>query len=703
MDANQIEQAKIEQARRQVDQLAAEIARISEADLAPPEYYAKFLELVLQALQAPAGAVWIRTPQNNLVLQCQSGMREVGIDRSPQDKAMHDELLRQVALQGKPGIVAPSTSRAMEGDGQLAGNPTAYVVLLAPVLYEKEVTALVEIWQDPSRPPAAQQGYLQFLLKMAGLASTFTRAHRLRQMTGQQQLWVQLEAFARQVHGSLNPTEVAYWVANEGRRLIEADRVSVGLRTGTKVSVYAVSGADVVEKRSNLVQRMRALFQAVLEWGERLVYTGTKDESLPPAVLEALDDYLAESNSHVLVVLPVRDERDKDTHRKPRTVLLMEAFEPKIASALLVERLEVISKHAGPALYNANEHRRIPFRFIWGPLAYLQEGMGGQAKAITSLVIAGVTALVAIMIFVPYPLKMSATGQELPKDRVWVFAPHPGEIMQVKSTLLPNTPVIAGQELLVMFDANLAKEVSDLQTEIRIADQKIANPIPKNADGTDNKDAVRDKQEAQSIKQARAEQLKKLRELYNIDPLNPGVFVVRAPKTGRILNTDFQENLRGRKVQPHEPLIRIGATDNKGPKLAQWEIELKIPQKHVGQVLKALKTLEDKNGAGAELDVDLLVMTDPTHVYRGKLRRDKIAASANPNKDNHDEPEPVVFAWVRIAGDDIPEGDRIPQELLVTGTEVHTRIRCGNHAMGYSLFYGVWEFAFEKVIFYLWP
>src|SRR6516162_19225 len=129
-------QAQLEQARRQINQLEMEIARISEADLAPPEYYGKFLELLLQALQAPAGAIWIRTPQGNLVLQCQASIREVGIDRTPQDRAMHDELLRQAALQAKPAIVPPSTSRVLEGDGTVAGNPTAYVVLLAPILYE---------------------------------------------------------------------------------------------------------------------------------------------------------------------------------------------------------------------------------------------------------------------------------------------------------------------------------------------------------------------------------------------------------------------------------------------------------------------------------------------------------------------------------------------------------------------------------------
>src|SRR5205085_4481652 len=174
--------------------------------------------------------------------------------------------------------------------------------------------------------PDAVQGFLQFITRMADLCSLYTRNHLLRQMGGQQALWTQLEAFARQVHGSLNPVEVAYIIANEGRRLIECDRVSVGVRYGRRTRVEAISGADVVEKRSNLVVLMRKLFDSVLAWGEKLVYTGTKDDSLPPNVLQALDAYLAESNSKLLVVLPLRDEREKESKKMPRSALLMECF-----------------------------------------------------------------------------------------------------------------------------------------------------------------------------------------------------------------------------------------------------------------------------------------------------------------------------------------------------------------------------------------
>src|SRR5262249_62376362 len=143
----------------------------------------------------------------------------------------HAELRPRPAPTARPLILPPHRGTGAQEEGKpAAGNPTDKVILLAPILVDKQVAGLTEIWQDPERSPDAQRGFLQFLVRMAELASSYTRNHQLRQMVGQQTLWTQLEAFARQIHGSLNPTEVAYLVANEGRRLIECDRVSVAQR-----------------------------------------------------------------------------------------------------------------------------------------------------------------------------------------------------------------------------------------------------------------------------------------------------------------------------------------------------------------------------------------------------------------------------------------------------------------------------------------
>jgi hypothetical protein len=706
----------IEETRKQINRLFEEVARLAEADLPPTEFYGEFLKRVLTALAAPAGAVWTRTAQGNLQLAFQINMREVGLDASEEGRESHDELLRQAVMQPQPRYLPPRSSAGAGAAGSPgAGNPTDYLLLLTPIVVDNQVAGLLEVWQAPDRHPNAIRGFLEFMMRMAELATRYTRNHMLRQMVGQQQLWVQLETFARQIHGSLNPIECSYLIANEGRRLIECDRVSIGVRYGRRVTVDAISGADVVEKRSNLVQLMRTLFDKVLKWGEKLVFTGTKDDTLPPDVYKALDAYLAESNSKLLVVLPLKDERESESKKPPRSALMMECFEPSAAPEQLFARLEVIGRHATPALYNAVEHRRIPFRFVWMPIAKVQEGLGGKAKAITLLISTAVVALVLAMIFIPYPLKMDATGNLLPETRRVIYSPVEG---QVREVAVPEDKKVRGnQNLLLMYDATLGMRFTQLQKEITasatniLSLRKQLNNPPANLPLAERArmDGELRKEEA-NVRWKEAERTALLGKLHLEANRGPGFFWITSPKFPEdlpnrdktqwtVLNTDYKETLPDRVVKPSDPLLRLGYNEG------NWEIEMKIPQKHVGQILAAF----EKNG-NEDLDVDILVRSAPTSIFKGKLARAKLAGGAAPNKDDNNESEPVVLAYVRLVGKELPGGGKdIPDayslpvnapRLLVAGTEVHAKVKCGNHAMGYSLLYGVWEFFYEKVVFF---
>ncbi len=693
--ASSDESQHAEQARRQISQLTEDIAQISESDISPAQYFSEFLQRVYLATQAFAAAIWVRTPQGNLQLQCQINLRELGLDRTPDSKPMHDELLRQAILQAKTkgGVIRPHFSHNLEGADQVAGNPTDHTILLAPILQEKVIVGLVEIWLDPSHDANALQNVHHFLVRMAAFISLFNRNHQLRQMLGQQELWVKLENFARQIHGSMHMTEVAYLVANEGRRLIDVDRISVATRPGDKCEVTAISGADVVEKRSNLVVLMRKLFDAVIDWGEKLVYVGTKDDALPPKVLEALDLYLGESNSKVLVIMPLPDEREKERQRKARSALMMECFETNLQPEQLIARLDVVGRHACSALYNAQEYRRIPMRFLWLPLAYLQDGLGGKSKAITSGVLGGLTILILAMIFVPFPLKMEANGQLLPKERVWIYPTLPGKVEEIAPGLKSGSRVSKGQILFTLSDSDLAKQVSELQTEISILENKVNLPVQKPGEGSDKGTDVVAIQEAKTTLRNKIEVLRRLQQRTNANLAKPGYFTITAPRAGIILTAELRE-LLGRIVKPSDALIHIGFIDPNQAKLSEWEIVLKIPHKHYGQVIRAYDRTDAK-----ELRVDVLSTADATQSFQARLAKDKIARQANAQKDDNTEPEPVVLAWGRINGDDIPAAAQITPSLLLSGGEVHTRIRCGNRPMGYSLFYGVWEFVYEKVIF----
>ncbi len=688
----------IEQIRRQINRLFDEVAHLAEQELAPAQFYGEFLQRALQGIAAPAGAVWLRTAQGHLQLQFQINMRQVGLDTDEAGRHAHDELLRQTCLTQRPACLPPhSGSGASDGSPTAAGNPTNFVILLAPILVEKQVSGLVEVWQDPRHNPDALPGFLQFLVRMATLASVYLRNAHLRQMVGQQQVWTQLEAFARQVHSSLNPTEVSYLIANEGRRLIECDRVSVSVRDGRKLKVEAISGTDVIEKRSNMVQLLRRLAEDVSKWGERLIYQGAKDDTLPPDVLKSLDSYLAESNSKLLVVQPLHDEREGEEPKSCRAIVIMESFEPPASSDQLLARMEVLSRHSTSALYNAVEHRRIPLRWIWMPLAKLQDGLGGKTRAIIAAVATGILLLIGMLVLVPYPLKMDAKGNLLPEQRRWVYSPtETAQVVDFLPGIEPGATVKAGQDMIKLLDPKLELKMIELRAEAENASKQadsLRQMIPQATNPTDRFRLENDRIEKELLKDRKNHELTALCDRINAHRSDaPGEFRLVSPIDGTILNRDFLENLRHRTVKPSDPLLRVG--DLTKP----WEIELKIPQKHIGQVLQAFPADDDK----AELDVDLLLLTAPTRTFKGKLARNKVSGEAQPNHDDNNETEPVVIASVRIDGPDIPEEYRIPadERSRTTGTEVHAKIRCGNRAMGYSLFYGVWEFLYEKVVFW---
>lgn len=668
----------LEQTRRRINQLIEEIARLTESNVPPSDYYAEFLPRILSAIAAPAGAIWGRTAQGNLQMQYQVNYHEVGLDKIEGARASHDELLRQSAAAGRPRMVPPHSGAGNpEGGGPPPANLTNYVLLLAPIVVEKQVAGFIEVWQDPSRSASAQRGFLQFMTSMAEYASQYLRNSRLRMMLGQQQLWTQLESYSRQIHGSLSPKKVAYDVVNEGRRLVNCDRVSAAVRLGSHVRVEAISGADVVEKRSSLVQAMRNLFEETIRWGERLVYTGARDDSLPPRVLKALDEYLAESNSKFLFLQPLKDERDENTTRKARSALMFECFEPSLAAEQLMARAEVVTKHAAPAFYNAIEHYRIPFRWLLQPIANLRDGLRGRSLAIFAAVMAGIALVVGLLIVVPWELRMDARGEILPKERQMVYSRVAGEIFEVK--VADGEKVRKGDTILIIRDPDLAQkikkeeaEIEDAQRNIKLYTELLADTQTEDRE----KPVLRKKQNDEFFRLQQANGRLQILRLQEKDPLEGKV---AAPISGTVVTFNPKDPLLNRKVKPGDPLLMVAQTDG------DWEIQARVPQGQVGPIREALAAAGD----GAALDVDLLLTTHPNRTFRGKLYRDGLGGEVTVHNN-----EPVLFVRVEI-------DEELRKELkgVPVRAEVRCKVRCGKRACGYVFFYELWEFFFERVIY----
>ncbi|MFO0879168.1 MAG: GAF domain-containing protein [Gemmataceae bacterium] len=701
-------QQLIERERRRLSQRLDEVARLCEGGLPPANFYGEMLQRLIESLAAVAGSIWVRTSQGNLQQQFQINLQQVLDVNSEEARASHDALLRAAFTNGQPIDLPPHSTVGPSEPGKPApGNPTGAILLMVPIRQQEQVIGIIEIFQGPNRPKQAIPGFLQYMQLMADLAGRYQRNQMVNTLAGQQQLWTQLEAFTRTIHGSLNPTEVAIQVANEGRRLIECDRVCVAVRRGgEKATIEAVSGTDIVEHRSNLIRYMRKLSDAVLNWGEKLVFDGNRDDSLPPKVLEALDLYLGEAHSKMLVVMPLRDEREGDGKEKPklppRSALIMECFETPTDPAQTIARLDIIARHSSSALFNSIEHRRIPMRFLWMPLAKLQEGLGGKTKSIVLASVVGVSLLGACLYALPYELKMEAKGKVMPVARRTVYVPAPGTIERFE--VQPNEYVLEGRSLALLYDSTLFQKYNTLLAEMKAAEQE-ANDAESRVERESVESERRRIRSQAALRRADQEskrlEINELVKRTNMLRARPGYFALLAPPMTSeerrmvteprwlVLTSNFQEK-RGSEVKPNEPIMRLGVKE--GPQ----EIEMKIPQKHIGQVLRAFEHMKTD-----KLMVDFLLLGSTMTLYKGVLHRDRIAGEATPNMEDSQDPEPFVLAYVDIEDPKIPEGYRAPREQLTSGTEVRAKILCGPARSGYALFYGVWEFVYEKVIFFL--
>ena len=164
----------------------------------------------------------------------------------------------------------------------------------------------------------------------------------------------------------------AQTIVDEGRRLIGCDRLSLAQGHGRKCRLLAVSGADEVERRSNLVRTLEQLGSRVLVYGEPLWYPAAR-ETLAPDSEQALEAYLDESHARVLGVLPLAGRATPNRPgERPEVVglLLVEQFHAAAIEPALVGRAEAVARHAASALTNAADYDSLP-------LIRLERGLQG--------------------------------------------------------------------------------------------------------------------------------------------------------------------------------------------------------------------------------------------------------------------------------------------------------------------------------------
>ena len=668
---------KIKQAREQVTRLAREIELLADAGGPPETFFPEFLGRLVVVLGAQAGAVWLRDPQGRLGLAAEVNLAATGFFERKEASSNNEKVVTTVLETGEARVLAPDVDKDL---------PTSHVLLVAALVRQKQVVGAVEIFQRPDSPRDARPGYLQFMEQMCGHASRYLE----RQGASQAQVapidfWKQFERFLLQMQRSLYSQQVAHIVANDGRQLLQCDRLSLAVRRGDSTRILAISGTDAVNRRANLVRLMSRLAHRVTATGDALLFTGS-NEPLAPQVEVALTDYLQESGSRMVNIIPLRENapilsgHDLDDQKmardvKPRKVigaLIVEQVAESRPRANLIERAGLVAEHVAGALDNALKHERLFLLPVWRFLGDQWDRIRGKrARRLVAALIA-LTAVTLALVFVKWDYRAESKGVLLPRIQSDVFASWDGEV--VKLHVDSGQRVKKGDPLVSLRNEELQAKLLASQNELSEKQQLLlaleaqVNEAVKTANRNQEIEAtgkmVQTRVDIDGVQQE-VELLKS-----QVEKLT-----VRSQIDGVVATFQLQQLLLNRPVTRGEKLMEV--MDDTGP----WRLELEVPEHRMGHVLRRQIEVGHQ-----DLPVEFLLATTHETTFEGTLEASATRAAVS------EEEGTVVEAFVDIKPEEMP---RLKEHLRI-GAEVRARINCGPMSLGYVLFGDVVEWVMKR-------
>jgi multidrug efflux pump subunit AcrA (membrane-fusion protein) len=652
-------------------QLESAVERLhaaARAGLAARDFYRRLLAEAGAAVGSLGGAAWRRRADGTLDALCQwmpAGSEHSAIDRL--DPARRREWIDSVLTSGSAEIYLT------EADGhECLIAPVANPVRADDAAEMLPAVATFELWFVCGSSPLVQQGWLEFAATLADVAMDFHALDELRQLRASASLHRQAADYLRRLQSPRDLKGLAYEIANEGRRLLSCDRLSVLVKRGRRWRLLAASGASRVERRTEYAHRTERLADQVAKWGEPLSYPAddAEGELLPPSVTAVLEEHVDHSHARELACAPIAfrvsgpEEAETSSKRSSKSgfdaVLIAERFD-SAAPAGWREQVVELGELCGPALSRAATLDRFPMR----PLLKLSEAFSDaiQPGRLTRrmAVVGAIAAVIAALVFVPAGFHVESPATLHAAVEREVFATATGSISDIR--VKHGQMVAKGDVLIVLNDPELSLKLQQVRGEIDAAQKRLEALAVTRTDRTlrENK-GTEDRLPLAAEQRQLEERLASLQAQRTLLEQNHEALTLRSPIAGQVLTRDVDSLLASRPVERGQALLTVADTGS------GWELVADVPQRQIGHVLHAQQTEATK-----DLAASLRLAGDVQQTYEGHVVQISSAAPLEPEGLENEAP-PVK---VRIALDgDVPPAAR-------PGMTASVQVHCGKRSLGY--------------------
>lgn len=640
------------------DAVIERLATLAEQDVSEADFYRAVVTDLVQATAGLGAALWT-TDADGLRLATQHQL-----SHSTEPTEAHRKHLEE-ALACRQCLVVHG------------GTDTSALEILCPWPIDENECGVLELVQKADISEAALAGQQRFVSVVADLLSAYHRNRHIEAAAEREEQWRQIDRFVQAIHQPLDLDATAYEVANEGRRLVGCDRLTVLVRRRGRWRVVAVSGSDTVNRRSSLIAQLELLARLIAAQ-QHAVWSGSEGDSPPPEFEQPLDDYHDASSARLVAVVPLSirlpDSEDQESaDSAPFGVLVFERFD-QIEPEGMRERCDAVCRHSTGALHRCLANEEMPLRRLSRLLNRSRSVTRLRQQPWTIFALLAAISLILVLAMLPATLRVEATGTLQPRLQSHVFAPTDGvvERLMVREA---GQLVSAGEALIQLRDPELQFETERVLGDLETARKQLAGMEAERlhtdrASRSDLREAAQRSAEEETLRK----RIEGLQRQQAILLAREEKLSISSPIEGQVLTWDVEQLLQSRPVARGQILLTVA--DLQGP----WQLELEIPDDQIADVTHAIQSEKPP------LTVHFILATAPEVRYVATLEN---VAPATDVQGTHG---PTVSAIACPLDQEV-------MRTLRPGASVVAKIDCGRRSLLYVLSRGLLRAIRTHVLF----
>jgi len=647
-----------DQLRQQMERSIDELAMLARTDVEARQFFTEVLRRALEPGGASRAVLWRLATSGDWELAGALPSDPAAID-IPQDQ---QTLFCEIAQSNLSTVIGP---RGADSD------PALHVSqVYIPLRHAGQVVGILEIRHSDLQGKSLSPVNDPYFAAIGEIAADYLSQQELLQLRLAKTQWLKWDQFSLQVGKSLELTDVSLVISNDGRRVVECDRICVLTRRGNQFQLQTASGTERANPRSGSVRSLESLAAEIAR------HTGPIWRTLDPTepinnsekfdpLVESLDRYARSTGVACFGAIAVMANGSPTA---PAAILTFERFQPGEDWSAQESNAVRLVQRSSAVLVASIERNEIPWAGVWRAL---QHGPRVLRRPTTLAVLLGLVIAVVALVCIPAEFTVTGHGEIWPRQRRDVFARTAGIIDQV--LVEHGDEVRADQPLLVVRDPDLDQDAPKVAGEIATTQERLRGLQLARLAGTANPEASQRLRQLTAEEEELKERLKTLERQRTLIEQRQNGLTLRSPLTGRVLTWSVHQLLSARPVERGQSLLTIGETS--GP----WVVEIQVADKDAGPLIRA----HSKSDTG--LDVDFQLPAEPGTVYRGRVLE---IAPASESSDRG-------LGQVRV----IVEFDKSQVEQLRPGATAIPRIRCGRQSLGYVWLHDLIDTIRMRVLF----